>query len=259
MPTTLKEAQAQSLRLATHVRACRLDDQVILLDLRAGRYLGIGGRASSALAACVDDWPVPTSLGIPSPLTRADDPACEHLARQLLLKGLLTDRDGASSDKRSASMTSVASLMLDEATASLDLGDIAARTRFRAQQLARFLSCAAKTAWWLRCRSLQSIAVTLTRRRERSIAEAGTVDLARMKQCAVTYERLRPLLLTARDKCLFDSLALTNFLAAEQLFPRWVIGVKTSPFGAHAWVQAGTTVLNDQHEYVRRFRPILVA
>jgi hypothetical protein len=34
--------------------------------------------------------------------------------------------------------------------------------------------------------------------------------------------------------------------------------VTTRPFGAHSWVQDGTMVLNDQHEHVRGFRPILV-
>ena len=81
--------------------------------------------------------------------------------------------------------------------------------------------------------------------------------LDRMKQYAATYERLRPLLLTANEKCLFDSLAMMGFLADQDLYPRWIIGVKTRPFGAHSWVQAGSTVLNDQHEYVRQFRPIL--
>ena len=72
------------------------------------------------------------------------------------------------------------------------------------------------------------------------------------------YETLRPFVFTARDKCLQDSLALIGFLASEGLFPHWVIGVKTRPFGAHSWVQLGPTVLNDHHDHVRQFVPILV-
>jgi hypothetical protein len=79
-----------------------------------------------------------------------------------------------------------------------------------------------------------------------------------IRLAALTFERLRPLAFSARDRCLHDSLALVLFLFAEGLSARWVIGVKTNPFGAHSWVQSGRTVLNDQHEYVRAFRPILV-
>lgn len=69
--------------------------------------------------------------------------------------------------------------------------------------------------------------------------------------------KLRPLLFTAHDRCLHDSLALVNFLASESVSATWVIGVRTDPFAAHAWVQTGDLVLNDQHEHVRRFRPIV--
>lgn len=37
-----------------------------------------------------------------------------------------------------------------------------------------------------------------------------------------------------------------------------VIGVKVSPFGAHAWVQDGEVVLNDFVDVARIYTPILV-
>jgi hypothetical protein len=58
--------------------------------------------------------------------------------------------------------------------------------------------------------------------------------------------------------CLFDSLALVEFLARYGVFPQWVFGVKLEPFGAHCWVQDGSTILNDTVEYVRKFTPIMV-
>jgi hypothetical protein len=69
---------------------------------------------------------------------------------------------------------------------------------------------------------------------------------------------MRPLVITSHDKCLHDSLTLLRFLAAEKLYPSWVVGVRTRPFAAHSWVQSGDLVLNDTHEYVRGFTPILV-
>ena len=243
--------QSRRLRLAPHVGACALDGQVILLDLRTNRYLGISGMASVALAKCVEGWPTHSAPNAPSSEATHHQATSDQLSRHLIIQGLLTDCQPT--DARSVPFSST----LGEPTASLDLGDIAMRTKVGPWHVASFLNCAARTAWWLRRRSLHSIAKVLSGRRE-SLNMAAD-ELAQMKECAVVYERLRPLLFTAREKCLFDSLALTNFLATESLFPRWVIGVKTAPFGAHSWVQAGTTVLNDQHEFVRRFRPIFVA
>jgi len=104
-----------------------------------------------------------------------------------------------------------------------------------------------------------SIAQAVASRRahlEPRIARPASVDT--MRAAVAAYEKLRPLVFTARDRCLHDSLALVGFLAAEGMFPRWVIGVQTQPFGAHSWVQCGGTVLNDHPDRVRRFRPILV-
>ena len=75
---------------------------------------------------------------------------------------------------------------------------------------------------------------------------------------AARYTRLRPFALTTYDRCLNDSLALIHFLATQGHFPRWVIGVRVQPFGAHSWVQSGDVVLNDLPENVRHYRPILV-
>jgi len=236
------------LRLASHVCACEVGGQVILLDLRANRYMGIDASAVAMLAGRVDNLPVPTCQA-PQLSPR---PSNERgaFAERLVSQGLLvavTNNDGSASFRPTA---------LDEATSSLDLSDAASHQSVNAGRFADFLRSTARAAWWLRTRSLYSIATTLSAGKNISGAcDAGIAH--RMKQCAATYERLRPLLLTANEKCLFDSLAMVGFLAAENLYPRWVIGVKTRPFGAHAWVQAGNTVLNDQHEYVRQFRPIL--
>ncbi|MCU7375150.1 lasso peptide biosynthesis B2 protein [Paucibacter sp. O1-1] len=87
-------------------------------------------------------------------------------------------------------------------------------------------------------------------------SRAGSLEA--MTPAVAAYERLRPLLFTARAQCLLDSLALIGFLARSGFAAHWVVGVRTGPFAAHSWVQNGNTVLNDQHEYVRQFRPIHV-
>jgi hypothetical protein len=67
---------------------------------------------------------------------------------------------------------------------------------------------------------------------------------------------LRPLY--PRDYlCLFDSLALIEFLAQHGLYPTWVFGVTSDPFMAHCWVQEGDTLLNDTVAHVGQFVPLM--
>lgn len=232
------------LALAPHVRACASDGQVILLDLRNSRYLGVGG-PQCALAGRVQGWPR-SQRPMPDYATAA---VANQLAASLLARGLLTDTPS----KQSPQAT------VEEATASLDSDHAAANTEIGAQRLARFLRSAAVTSLWMRCRSLQAITGAVQARRDRlQVSVSASSSLAAARAGTAAYERLRPFVLTAHENCLHDSLTLIGFLASEGVFPRWVIGVKTRPFAAHSWVQMGETVLNDQHETVRQFRPILV-
>jgi hypothetical protein len=253
MSKNVSTVPRRGLALAPDVRACVADGQVILLHLRLNRYMGIGGTGAPLLAECLAKRHADAQVAAWERLEASGD----GLAQRLLGSGLLIELDTANGSVSSGSEACDISEVSEEATTSLDLGDLAMRGPVTMRSVNRFLRSAATAAWWLRRRSLQSIAETLAVLRTR--APAKTEDLERMKHCAATYDLLRPLLLTARDRCLFDSLALTHFLATEQQFAKWIIGVKTSPFGAHSWVQYGSTVLNDQHEYVRRFSPILVA
>jgi Transglutaminase-like superfamily len=56
--------------------------------------------------------------------------------------------------------------------------------------------------------------------------------------------------------CLFDSLALLEFLSSYRIYPQLVIGVVPDPFEAHCWLQEGTVVLNDDLERIRKYTSI---
>jgi len=192
----------------------------------------------------VDGWPrLPDSVRECTTLEAAN----ETLLR-LLERGLLTDAPSQQSPHAT----------VEEATSSLNAEDSSSDPGFEARRLLRFLWSAVEASLWMRCRSLHAIATTVQARRNRLQSASAPCSLESVKTGTAAYERLRPFAFSAHRNCLHDSLALVAFLAAEGAFPRWVIGVKTRPFGAHSWVQMGTTVLNDQHEMVRQFRPILV-
>ena len=238
--------EAPRLGLASHVRACACDGQVILLDLRRSRYLGIGSEASKVLGACVDNWPLERPR-LDGPTSRAP---INKLVQQLLSQGLLTPMPTG------LQVGSAKDGTVDEATGSLDFEDLVTSVRISAGRLSRFLRCSATASLRLRLQTLQLIAASLADRKARLDRPSCTWET--LKESAIAFEKLRPFVFSARSKCLYDSLAMIEFLAAEGKAANWVIGVTTAPFGAHAWVQSGSIVLNDQHENVRRFRPILV-
>jgi len=62
----------------------------------------------------------------------------------------------------------------------------------------------------------------------------------------------------SHEQCLSNSIALLHFLRKRGFVPSLVVGVKMSPFAAHAWVQHETVVLADDIDKIRHYTPILV-
>lgn len=250
--------------LASHVRACACDENVVLLDLRTNRYLGIDARASHSLAHSVVDWPsfdrsiAASRIPTESPL---DIGSSGELLHRLWAQGLLVAAPEQTADERSdAGTLPIRQLDIDEALSTIELdGPDTAQGPLTRQvrQTLRFTASVGIAACWLRSRSLLWIANAIAARRARAMAPPSSESLESMWPAMETFERLRPLVFTSRSQCLLDSLALVRFLGLDGFMPRWVIGVRLAPFAAHSWVQCGPVVLNDQHEFVRQFRPIL--
>ena len=62
----------------------------------------------------------------------------------------------------------------------------------------------------------------------------------------------------APAKCLIRSFMLLRRLRRSGHDARWVFGVRTWPFEAHCWLQAGPVALDDALERLRGYQPILV-
>lgn len=231
MNVIVPEHQGPALRLADHVRACVLSDQVVLLDLRRSKYLSIG----------LAHWERLNGDARGNEDARLIDP--------LWRQGLLT-RAPAQRHPR-------VSPRLPLPTDSLDVQGTMPCSAVGAGRTLRIAGAAAWAAAALRLRSLHHIADRVARRAVPSDTPHAH-DEARLRDAVSAFVALRPFLLTARDRCLHDSLALATCLAGEEIACRWVIGVRSRPFAAHAWVQSGGLVLNDLHENVRRYQPILV-
>jgi hypothetical protein len=93
-------------------------------------------------------------------------------------------------------------------------------------------------------------------RRIRHNAQLPPFEFNSARLLIESFYQLRPLY-PRPYLCLFDSLALLEFLACQGHFPRLIFGVRADPFSAHCWIQAGNVVLNDNLERVRAHTPIM--
>jgi len=225
--------------LSTQVHACEANGVLIFLDLRRDEYFSLD-RATSRLLA-----PVLSGAGrgveLDDERQRAMRPTVELLLRRKLITSL-----GDSVDPPNV-------LTLDRATSSLapippcELADIPA---VRCVEFFRAAAVAtAKLRWWSIARTVESIQA----RRRRLTTNC---DPHKAAELLSAYGALRPLY-PKRYVCLFDSLAALEFLSRQGCFPKWVFGVKASPFAAHCWLQAGDCVLNDSIENVSAYTPIM--
>ncbi|MDG0861523.1 lasso peptide biosynthesis B2 protein [Pelomonas aquatica] len=230
-------------RLADHVRACHVDGQVILLDLHHDRYIGVAGPQASAAAHWVADWP---TAGL-QPCEAPASSAVESWVSKLHEAGLLVKTPPTLRQPDP----------LEDALETLATSDLQQSRGVQWRRMAAICCATFVASRWLKRRSLAGIAEALRglRHGRESMGDEPTEAL----RCASSwYLRMRPFAISSQDQCLHDSLTLLHFLATERIYPRWVIGVRTRPFAAHSWVQAQHLVLNDLHENVRAYTPILV-
>jgi len=233
-------------RLAEHVRACRIDNQLILLDLRRSKYIGIGGPQLAALSATLSGRQEIAAAHEAPPSSVVFD----NCLRRLRSQQLLCDASDAGPLHEAPELPqAIAALTTDDEQA-------AAATDWR--QLLRLWRATIVASAWVRGRSLAEIAQAVSALRSRDATPSDGTASDALRAAVASYLRLRPFSLSSHDRCLNDSLTLIHFLATQALFPQWVIGVRVHPFAAHSWVQCGRFVLNDLPEHVRQYRPILV-
>lgn len=66
------------------------------------------------------------------------------------------------------------------------------------------------------------------------------------------------LILGRTNRCLVRSLAMFSVLRGHGVTAALVVGVRSDPFSAHAWVQYDDIVLNDSVDQINNYAPILV-
>jgi hypothetical protein len=235
--------------LPSHVRACSTATGTVLLDLRRNRYFGVGRKETKALCSLAANWDNPatpsgTFVSDSEPLPLAD---AVRIADKLVQAGLL------SNDAPEAAAFTPARVDLNSLLTSVG-HEIDRKAPIRWRHIVSFLRACTWARRSVRSRTLYLVAEDLGRQKNTAGAPFDA-DLA--IELVGVFRRLRPHTFAARDQCLFHALALVKFLASYNVYPTWVIGVRTKPWAAHSWVQHGTLLLDANPEQVCEYTPIL--
>lgn len=220
--------------LRSHVHCCRRGDAFVFLDLKQDNYMLVAGPAADALRSLAE-------AGHESSSPSTDDPL-----RELEQGGLLTkDR----TQGRPFSITQIEHAL----EPLLDLET--AQPSIRLLDAWNFLLACTIATIRLRRHRLEDTVSSVAKRKASQGAQ-DALQLERARHLTAVFNRLRNLFPT-KYLCLFDSLALIEFLARYRLYPTWVFGVRLEPWAAHCWIQQGRFAFNEGVEEAASYTPIM--
>lgn len=234
-------------RLADDVFLCLAGERYVFLDLRRDRYLSLSRLNTDRFIAYFSgsDKARPTTPDVQS-IRDCDE--THRVVQTLTDKGILVTTG------ESGRAVEVTTLDTPERTLLVEGKDY--KPVVRLKHWIMFLRASVKASWKLRFYSMQRTVQSIDRRKQQRNKSCSD-EHETLQQLLTIFHRLRPFY-ARKHLCLFDSLALIEFLAYYRLYPQWVFGVVAEPFGAHCWVQNDQYVLNDRPEYVRGYAPIMV-
>lgn len=234
--------------LQKHVYVSDGSDALIFLDLKNDVYVMINGKQADAFRAFF--WqPVDLSQDGNDQANTTSEVAdsSPEILKELVSAGLLTTDRAHGKPVILADIDAPARLLGDPDGQTVVHIDLRHVWRF-------FVSC------FLAASKLhvQRIEITVKTVQRRKIFNASLhpMNWEETRRLVAIFHRLRSFF-PANYLCLFDSLAMIEFLARYNVFPTWVFAVQFEPWQAHCWVQEGEVVFNECVERAERYTPIM--
>jgi hypothetical protein len=233
--------------LRDHIFFCVTQSFCFILDLKRDRYLSLDSHDFQLLGPHLHGWPIEVEIGTLTGSAMSSGAA--SLAAELLAEGILSadGRDSKEARPTTWRLPTRALLNRPERVSALYCLSICAN----------FFKTTSRINRQLQESSLESIIRSIAKRRETHVRGTQAFDYDYAAKLTTAFGRLRPAF-PRNHVCLFDSIALVEFLSQYNVFPTLVFGIRPEPFGAHCWVQAADVVLNDTVEYTSAFTPIMV-
>lgn len=209
---------------APGVHACLADGRLVILNVRADRYLMLPPEVEQSVLRLVNG--------------HASAPADSAIHQRLCTGGLVLQR---SRDRglRLCNESVPTSSLIDGGWPRPNFSTVINNAAYVVMAMAM-----------LRVRGLDHAL-----RRVENVPTAAD-DADDVSRVAGGFAELR-LVVRSLDRCLPLSIALALAAKKHHRDIRLVLGVACHPFRAHAWVQHGPIVLNDRLDTVRTFTPIL--
>lgn len=235
---------------------CLTDGTLVFLDLRNDKYLCLESKHTESFRALlglsVPETDDPDSHGVPLDWDAIRDGDIAEVAEDLLDRGLITrDRNRGKKAELIAQGSDLKELL------GYEIGET---PKIRANHVLHFFKALIIVKSMLRWSSMERIVTRVKRRKRkyRTTTEgANQPDMERINEMAEIYKILKPLFVTVKDNCLFNSLFLIEFLACYGIYPSWYFGVRLNEFYAHCWVQDGNMVYDDFIQSICQNRPIM--
>jgi hypothetical protein len=224
--------------LPPHVHFCQRGDAFVFLDLKQDDYTLVNGTAAAALRIL--------TLQPADTLTPSDQNVHDDL-RELLHGGLLTTEGNAGRMVAPTRVGIAVECLVERET----LRDVSVTPG----QVMNFVAACTTAKMSLRWRKIEDTVMSVARRKQKHAFEQP-LDEERARSLTAAFQRLRSFF-PANYLCLFDSLALLEFLAKYHIFPDWVFGVRLEPWAAHCWVQHRHCTFNEDAEEAANYTPIM--
>jgi len=216
--------------LTRHAFIARRGDALVVLDLKNDEYVLLEGNLVDVLLR-----------GEP-----ATDKALQDID-SLMARGILTRNTKEGKPLRLTQRE----IALDHL---MNLPNDALSTRIGFRDYAKFIISCVWAAIQLRIFHVSRI---VHRVESRKLRAEHPIDLPRARMATGIFHKLRHLF-PANYLCLYDSLALLEFLARYDVHPSWVFGVSLEPWGAHCWIQEGPLIFNEDVEESANFTPVMI-
>lgn len=226
---TSHQVSGMAFRLRDNLHWCISSGRVIFLDVEADRYFCLPSRAEAAFLR--------VAYG------EIDPEAAEDL-QPLIGRGLLIEDQLSSGIRPKQSVE----------PASGDL-PLEAGRRPNAIELARAFASELAIGRLLRKRSFAQVLDGIVAHPAKG---AAPVHVDATLRGIVSASVAISLVLRAADRCLVRAIAVHAACRRRGINPKLMFGVRMNPFGAHCWVQLGSTVLVGEFEQVRLYTPIMV-
>ncbi len=232
--------------LSPHVYACQTDDGITFLNLRSNQYIGLGSTLAAKVTPLIEGLE-PRTYILAGTANGEDQLTVENILAELQAADLIA--------KNRTPDHSAATPRLPRPIHSMIEDRQPERPKITFQLLIRACRAFVTISWLLKTRSLETVIRRQQNKKNRcEIGNNGPL----IEQLAEAFWLIRPIFYTSREKCLFDSLVLAEFLSYFKQYPSLAIGITTAPFRAHCWIQIDSLVINDNTARVDRYTPILV-